>query len=111
MRVTGRSWRTGDPALSTGSSRANVPVALDQVLEGAQLPQPDRSTCVQLLGGVSDLRPHPELPSVGEARGGVHVHACRVHTELEGPGGGGVAGEDRLGVSAAVASDVLDRLS
>src|SRR5271154_6253714 len=95
---------------STGPSSADVPVPLDEVLEGAQLAQADRSARVQLLGRVSDLRAHPELAAVGEARGGVHIHAGRVHAELEGPGGSRVARDDRLGVSAAVAADVLDRL-
>ena len=91
-------------------SRADVPVALDQVLERAQLAQPDRPARVQLLRRVADLRAHPELAAVGEARRGVDVHAGRVDAELERARGGGVARDDRLGVPAAVARDVLDRL-
>src|SRR5271165_2973038 len=91
-------------------SGADVPVTLDQVLERAQLPQADRSARVELLRGVADLGSHAELASVGEARGGVDVDAGGVHGELEGPRGSGVARDDRLGVPAAVARDVLDRL-
>ena len=97
-------------APSEPRSGADVPVALDEVLERAQLAQPDRPARVQLLGRVADLRAHPELAPVGEARRGVHVHARRVHAQLEGARGGGVARDDRLGVPAAVAADVLDRL-
>jgi len=46
-------------------SIADLPVALDEVLEGAQLAQADRAARVKLLRRVADLRPHPELsPSV-----------------------------------------------
>src|SRR5580704_7791031 len=99
----------GDDAAS-GCSDADVPVAFDEVLERAQLAQADRAARMQLLGGVADLRAHPELSPVGEARGGVDVHAGGVDAELEGARGGGVARDDRLGVPASVASDVLDRL-
>ena len=61
------------------------PVALDQVLERAQLPQPDRPAGVELLRGVADLGAHPELAAVGEARRGVDVHAGGIDTELERP--------------------------
>src|SRR6478609_8042427 len=91
-------------------SGANVPVALDQVLERAQLAQPDRSAHVELLRRVSDLRPHPELAAVGEASGRVHVDARRVYAALEGTRGGSVARDDRLRMAAAVARDVRDGL-
>ena len=65
---------------------------------------------VQLLRRVADLRAHPELAAVGEARRGVHVHAGRVHAQLKGPRALGVRGHDRLGMPAPVAADVLDRL-
>src|SRR5271166_7187539 len=57
------------PALATGRSRADVSVALDEVLERAQLAQSDGAARVQLLRGVADLGAHPELAPVGEARG------------------------------------------
>src|ERR1700730_18740470 len=98
------------PARLTGRSLGGLPVALDEVLGRAQLAQSDRPARVQLLSGVTDLRPHPELATIGEARGGVHVHAGGVDTELEGAGGGGVARGDRLGVPAPVATGVLDCL-
>ena len=58
---------------------------------------------MQLLGRVADLGAHPELAAVGEARGGVDVHAGRVDAELERPRRLGAAGDDRLGVARAVA--------
>ena len=66
---------------------ATWPVALDQVLERAQLAQPDRPASVELLGRVADLGAHPELVAVGEARRGVDVHTGGVDAELEGPRG------------------------
>src|SRR4051794_32715391 len=94
----------------TSRSSADVPVAFDEVLERAQLAQPDRAAGVQLLGRVADLRPHPELAAVREAGRRVHVHARGVHTELERARGCRVEGDDRLRVAAAVAPDVIDRL-
>ncbi len=70
------------PARDAGSG-ANVAVALDEVLVRAELAQADRPARVQLLRRVADLRAHPELATVGEARRGVHVDARRVDTELE----------------------------
>src|SRR5690348_2873336 len=91
-------------------SRTNVTRALDQVLERAELAQPDRPSCVELLGRIADLGAHAELAAVGEPSGRVDVHARGVHPELEGPRGFGVAGDDRLGMPRAPAVDVLDRL-
>src|SRR5258706_9908105 len=90
--------------------RPHVPVALHDVLERAQLAQADRPAGVQLLRRVADLGAHPELPAVGEARRGVDVDAGRVDAALERARRSRVAGDDRLGVTAAVAPDVLDRL-
>src|SRR4051795_11397015 len=98
------------PMAGTLDSSADVPVAFDEVLERAQLAQPDRSPRVQLLRRVADLRAHPELPAVGEASRRVHIHARGVDTELERPRGSGVERHDRLGVTAAVTLDVLDGL-
>src|SRR5205807_10225955 len=91
-------------------STADVPLALDQGLHRAQLAQADRAARVQLLRRVADLRPHPELAAVGEARGSVHVHARGVDSRLKRTRRGQVARDDRLGMAAAVARDVLDRL-
>ena len=59
------------------TSYADLPRALDEVLERAQLAQADRAARVQLLRRVADLRAHAELPAVGEARRGVDVDAPR----------------------------------
>src|SRR6476469_1641509 len=71
------------PIAGTQLSRSDVPVALDEVLERAQLAQPDRPARVKLLCRVADLGSHPELAAVGEAGGGVDVHAGGVDAELE----------------------------
>src|SRR5215210_1231643 len=63
---------------------ADLALALDHVLVGGELTQPDRPPGVELLGGVADLRPHAEHGSVGEARGRVHVHAGGVDALAEG---------------------------
>ena len=68
-----------------GAQGRTWPAALDQVLERAQLAQADRAAGVELLGRVADLRAHPELAAVGEARRGVDVDAGGVDLELEGP--------------------------
>ena len=80
-----------DADAAHAASRTDLAVALDQVLERAQLAQADRAAGVQLLRRVADLGAHPELAAVGEARRGVDVDAGRVDAELEGPRGGGVA--------------------
>src|SRR5271165_3564303 len=98
------------PIRTTGASSADVSVSLDEVLEGAQLAQADGPPRVELLGGVADLRAHPELAAVGEAGRGVDVHTGGIHPELEGARAVGVGGDDRLRVPAAVAADVRDRL-
>ena len=61
----------------------SLAVALDQVLERAQLAQADRAARVELLGRVADLGAHAELAAVGEARRGVDVDAGGVDAELE----------------------------
>ena len=66
-------------------------VALDDVLERAQLAQRDRPARVELLGRVADLGAHPELAAVGEARRGVDVDAGRVDALLERARGDRVA--------------------
>src|SRR5438270_4776721 len=91
-------------------SIADVSVALDEILERAQLTQSDWPARMELLCGVPDLGTHPELAAVGEARGRVHVDTRRIHSELERSGGRRVARHDRLGVPAAIAADVLDGL-
>src|SRR5205085_12497682 len=49
-------------------SLTDLAVALDQVLDRAQLPQPDRAARMELLGRVPDLGAHPKFCTVGEAR-------------------------------------------
>src|SRR5271167_3072859 len=53
-----RSPACDPPALAAGRSRADVSVAFDEVLDRAQLAQPDRPARVQLLRGVADLGAH-----------------------------------------------------
>ena len=94
----------------TEPQASDVSRALDEVLERAQLAHADRASGVELLGRVADLGAHPELPAIGEPGRGVDVHARRVDAELERPRRVGRPGDDRLGVTAAVRVDVLDRL-
>src|SRR6202020_2984548 len=88
------------------SSGADVPVALDQVLERAQLAQPDRPARVELLGRVADLGPHAELAAVSEARRRVDVDAGGVDPELEGARGARRRRDDGFGMAAAMGVDV-----
>ena len=99
-----------DEASAARASSTDVAGAFDEVLEGAQLTQADRPACVELLGGVPDLRTHPELAPVGEARRGVDVDAGGVDPQLESARRRRVERHDRLRVPAAVARDVLDCL-
>ena len=71
------------PTRATPAQARTWPVALDQVLERAQLAQADRAAGVQLLRRVADLGAHAELAAVGEARRGVDVDAGRVDAALE----------------------------
>src|SRR5271157_6591974 len=70
LKVPPRIPTERSPPGAAGGSCADVTVALDEVLERAQLAQPDRTAGVELLGGVADLRSHPELAAVGEPGGG-----------------------------------------
>src|SRR3954447_11026680 len=79
-----------------------VAVAGHDVLDRAQLAHADWAAGVQLLRRVADLGSHAELAAVGEARGGVHVDARRVHAELERPRCGRVARDDRLRMARTV---------
>ena len=85
--------RVEGPAEDPGRacSGPDVPVALHDVLERAQLAQPDRAARVELLRRVADLGAHAELAAVGEARRGVHVDAGGVDAALEGARGVDVA--------------------
>ena len=79
-----RIERTAENSHPHDASTASMAVALDQILEGAELAQADRASSVELLGRVADLGSHAELSPVGEASGSVHVHAGGVDAELEG---------------------------
>src|SRR3954471_16409936 len=56
----------------------DLSAAVDDVLGGRQLAQPDRTARMQLLGRIADLRAHPELISIREPRRRVHVDGGRV---------------------------------
>src|SRR5512133_3277428 len=88
------------------ASAPDVAVPVDDVLERAQLAQPDRAAGVQLLRRVADLGAHPELAPVGEARRGVDVDAGGIDATLERAGRRGAVGHDRLRVARAVRVDV-----
>src|SRR5690349_21054327 len=66
------------PTAATAPLPPDLPVAMDDVLGGGQLAQPDGAAGVELLRGVADLGTHPELEAVREAGRGVDVHAGRV---------------------------------
>src|SRR3954465_131720 len=97
------------PSRATASG-TDLAVALDQVLERAQLAQADRPAGVQLLRRVADLGAHAELAAVGEPRRRVDVDARGIDAQLERASGRGVAGDDRLRMTRAVRVDVLDGL-
>ena len=65
---------------------------------------------MQLLGGNPHLAAQAELPAVGEAGGGVPVDGGAVHPGQEGVGRSLVAGDNGLGVSGGVGSDVAHGL-
>src|SRR4051794_18626223 len=92
-----------------GALLTNLAVAVDDVLVGRQLAQPDRPARVQLLGRVADLSTHAELETVGEAGRGVGIDDGRVDTGGEAPRGLLRSGDDRLGVAGAVSVDVINR--
>src|SRR5205809_7145447 len=95
---------------ATRGSGPDLSVAVDDVLERAELAKPDQRTRVELLRGVADLGPYAELPAVGEARRGVDVDARRIDAQRERARRGDALGDDRFRVPAPVHVDVLDRL-
>ena len=85
-------------------------VAVHQILVGGQGEETHRATGVELLGGDADLCAKSEVPSVGEAGGGVDVDGGGVDLTLEAAGGGHVLGDNGLAVTRGVAGDVGDGL-
>ena len=56
------------------TARAGLAVAVDDELEGGELPQAHGAPGVELLGGDADLGAEAELLAVDEPGGGVHEH-------------------------------------
>ena len=104
---TTTTWRTAyrcPPVQRTWPSP--VTTYLVDVISGS----PIGPAGVQLLGADADLGAEAELAAVGEPGRGVDQHRRRVDRGGEPPGGGLVLGDDRVGVLAGEAPDVLDRL-
>ena len=110
----GRSYRrhlTGAVKPDASAAQPRIwPVALDDVLGGGQLAQAHRAAGVELLGADADLGAEAELLAVDEAGRGVDEHRGGVDLAGEAVGRREVAGDDGLGVTRAVAGDVVDRL-
>ena len=83
-------------------------MSLDEPFVGGHLVESHRTTRPQFLGADAYLCSKTELGSVGEARGGIHIHAGGIDLRLELLGGLGVLGDDTLAMAAAVGADMLD---
>src|SRR6185295_5922908 len=81
--------------------RPHLPTSPHYVLVRRELFHPHRSARMNALGGDADLRAHAELSAVGELRGSVVQHDGAVHTLEESLRGGGVCGDDAVGVRRA----------
>src|SRR5262245_50670679 len=63
---------------------------------------------VELVGGDADLGAHAELSAVGELCRCIVQHDGTIDAREETLGGGGIAGDDGLGVCRSVLADVRD---
>src|SRR5699024_6246773 len=89
---------------------ADLAVAPDDVLVGAQLGQAHGAAGVQLLGGDAHLAPQAELAPVGEAGGAVDVDRRAVHRCGEPLDVACRLAEDGVAVAGGVGGDVLHRV-
>ncbi len=64
---------------------------------------------MQPPGGDADLGAEPEFAAIGELGRGVDHHDRAVDFGEEALGGGGVAGDDRIGVVRGMALDMVER--
>src|SRR5271166_639828 len=96
-------------AASGAKSRAGLAVAVDAVLEGAELFHPDRPTGVHPARGDADLGPEAELPTVGELGRSIVQHDRRIDLLQELFRRRLVLGDDAVGVVRPKGFDVVDR--
>src|SRR5690606_5591935 len=101
-------YRPCGAGAGSGGSAPGLAAALDDELQGGELPQPHRAASVQLLRGDADLGAEAELLAVHEAGGGVDEDRGGVDLLREAAGRPQVGGDDGLAVAAAVAGDVGD---
>ena len=88
---------------------ADLAVPVDDVLGRCELPDADRAPRMQLLGRVSDLRPHPELVAVDEPGRRVDVNDPE-STASVNAAADRVARHDGLPLARSVPANVRDRL-
>ena len=87
----------------------HVPAAGHDPLVRREIGSAHRPAGVELVGADADLRAKAVFPAVGEAGAGVDDHAGRIDAGHKLLNRRGVGREDRIGVMAAVAVDVIDR--
>ena len=83
-------------------------VAAQKIFVGRQALQAHRAAGVQPAGADADLGAEAIAIAVGKARGGVMVHARGIHLLQKDARGGGVVGDDGVGVGGAETLDVVD---
>src|SRR5947209_10802118 len=79
----------------------HLPIPADLIFERGQLLGTDRTARVELARRNADLAAEAELAAVGELRRRVPQHDCAVDAAQEMIRGGGVLGDDSLGVASA----------
>ena len=87
---------------------ANLAIAGDVILIGANFSQTHWAARVGFLGGNADFSAEAELESVGEAGGDVVVDGGGIHLRAEAGGILMIGGDDALGVFGAVGVNPSD---
>src|SRR5580693_9214650 len=83
-------------------SGTHLAVSSDRVAVDGQLLQSDRASRVNTSGGDADLRAEAELAAITELRGRIPERDRAVDTCQEPLRDGGILGDDRIGVRAAM---------
>ncbi len=100
----------GGSAPAAVRSCADVALAEHHPLERGESLDAHRAARMEFVGADADLGAQAVLEAVGETGAGIHHHAGRVHFAQEALGMHVVPRKDGVGVVAAVAVDVADRL-
>src|SRR4051812_48913653 len=88
--------------------RAHLAAAAHHVLVGSELLDAHWPTGMEAIGRNADLGAHAELAAVGELRGSIVQHDGAIYPLEEALRGGGIGGDDAVGVRRTISRDVAD---